>query len=112
LAGLSKSAVKITAKSQNGRKRSIPALIYAQFRTIYTILGIAGAWQATRPAGLLGSLFDFNLEGFRLALMGAVTDHVGWMYQFDCSRLDTAVFAGERLDDVAKFYFEEIYNHY
>jgi hypothetical protein len=44
LAGLSKSAVTITAKSQDGRKRSIPALIYTQFGTIYTILGIAGAW--------------------------------------------------------------------
>jgi hypothetical protein len=56
LAGLRKSAVTITAKSQDGRKKSISAPIYTRYGTIYTILGIAsclvgqqagwGSWPA------------------------------------------------------------------
>jgi hypothetical protein len=60
MAGLSKSAVTIKAKSRDRRKRGIPALIYTQFGTIYTILGIAngltGRQAGRRPflARLLG----------------------------------------------------------
>jgi hypothetical protein len=49
MAGLSKSAVIIKAKSRDRRKMGIPALIYTQFGTIYTILGIANGLTG-RPA--------------------------------------------------------------
>jgi hypothetical protein len=50
MAGLSKSAVIIKAKSRDRRKRGIPALIYTKFGTIYTILGIASGLTG-RQAG-------------------------------------------------------------
>jgi hypothetical protein len=49
IAGLSKSAVIIKAKSRDRRKRGIPALIYTKFGTIYTILGIASGLTGRGP---------------------------------------------------------------
>jgi hypothetical protein len=50
--------LSIKAKSRDRRKRGIPALIYTQFGTSYTILGIANGLsghQAGLPVGTTGS---------------------------------------------------------